>query len=93
MAKYIDVEEFQKLLNLFVEGAKDTANKMVKVEDVAPVIHARWIGTEYDGYADGYPVYDTYECSNCHEEHYGEVDTLTNYCPHCGAKMDLEETK
>lgn len=21
------------------------------------------------------------------EEHYGEKDTLTNYCPHCGADM------
>lgn len=55
------------------------------------LIHARWIGTEYDGYADGNPVYDTFECSHCGEEHQGEVDTLTNYCPHCGAKMDADE--
>lgn len=31
--------------------------------DVAPVRHGRWIGTEYDGYANGFPVYDVYECS------------------------------
>ena len=59
--------------------------------DVAPVIHAHWIGTEYDGYADGHPVYDTYECSNCRNE----IDTdgyepMFDYCPKCGAKMDEE---
>ena len=47
----------------------------------------QWIGTEYDGYADGCPVYDTFECSECGWEHYGEEDTLTNYCSNCGAKM------
>lgn len=56
--------------------------------DAVPVVHGRWIGVEYDGYADGYPVYDLYECSICGEEHKGEYDTLTNYCPNCGAKMD-----
>lgn len=47
----------------------------------------RWVGTEYSGYADGSPVYDTFECSNCREEHYGEADALSSYCPHCGARM------
>lgn len=35
---------------------------------VAPVRHGRWIGLEYDGYADGAPVYDLWECSECGEE-------------------------
>lgn len=48
----------------------------------------RWIPIEYDGYADGYPVFDLWECSECQEEHSGDEDTLTPYCPHCGAKMD-----
>jgi Zn finger protein HypA/HybF involved in hydrogenase expression len=48
----------------------------------------RWIPTEYDGYADGYPVYDAFECSECGHEHNGEEDTLTAFCPDCGAKMD-----
>lgn len=52
--------------------------------------HGHWIGIEYDGYADGNPVYDVFECSVCHDEHYGESDTLTDYCPACGAKMDEE---
>jgi len=55
--------------------------------DAAPVVHGRWVGIEYDGYADGNPVYDLWECSVCAEEHKGELDTLSNYCPNCGAKM------
>ena len=46
-----------------------------------------WIPTEYDSYADGNPVWDKWECSECGCEHNGEEDTLTAYCPDCGAKM------
>ena len=53
--------------------------------------HGRWIPTEYDGYADGKPVYDAFECSECGHEHRGEEDTLTAFCPDCGARMDLTE--
>ena len=30
--------------------------------DVVPVVHGEWIGVEYDGYADGNPVYNVWEC-------------------------------
>jgi hypothetical protein len=62
--------------------------------DSAPTIEAeparseKWIGIEFDGYADGCPVYYLWECSGCHGEHEGEADTLTDYCPNCGARMD-----
>ena len=56
--------------------------------DAVEVVHAKWIPLEYDGYADGNPVWDLWECSECQEEHSGDEDTLTNYCPNCGAKMD-----
>lgn len=55
--------------------------------------HGRWIGVEYDGYADGSPVYDVWECSECRIEHYGEYDTLSDYCPNCSTKMNLENAK
>jgi rubrerythrin len=54
------------------------------------VKHGRWIPLEYDGYADGNPVYDLWECSECQEEHSGDEDTLTPYCPNCGAKMEAD---
>lgn len=56
--------------------------------DAVPVKHGHWIGIEFDGYADGYPVYDVWECSVCGNEIYGE-DT-PDYCCDCGAKMDEE---
>ena len=56
--------------------------------DAVPVVHGRWIPIEYDGFADGNPVWDLWECSECQEEHRGDEDTLTPYCPNCGAKMD-----
>lgn len=55
------------------------------------MVPGHWIGIEYDGYADGNPVYDVWECSECGEEHRGEYDTLSNYCPNCGAKMSGTE--
>jgi hypothetical protein len=40
-----------------------------------------------DGYADGYPVFDTWECPNCAEVY--ELDGQKyNYCPKCGQHID-----
>lgn len=50
----------------------------------------RWIPLEYDGYADGNPVWDKWECSECGWEHEGDEDTLTAYCPNCGAEMEVK---
>ena len=92
MPRYIDADKIKwNYLPLAALGEHtfaydfDIAN--MPAEDVAPIIHAHWIGVEYDGYADGNPVYDVFECSNCDGEHFGEEDTLTAYCPYCGAKM------
>lgn len=49
----------------------------------------KWWGIEYDGYADGSPVYELWECTRCGEEHSGDADTLPSYCPQCGAKMEV----
>lgn len=56
--------------------------------DVAPVVHARWEegnGEWVEMLGDWY-LKSTYICSNCHEEE----SRKTDYCPNCGAKMDLE---
>ena len=57
--------------------------------DAEPVRHGRWIPIEYDSYADGAPVWDKWECSECGHEHKGEEDTLTAFCPDCGERMNL----
>lgn len=56
--------------------------------DAEPVKHGRWIHTDA---AASWDAKD--ECSVCH---YATVDRINlshfNYCPNCGAKMDLEES-
>ena len=55
--------------------------------DAEPVRHGKWVEAEY---------YDdiVYKCSACKEEFAlidgTPKDNLYNYCPHCGAKMDLK---
>ena len=52
--------------------------------DAVPVVHGRWEEAD-DG--------DGVVCSVCREDFcniYLEVDRF-NYCPNCGAKMDLSE--
>lgn len=57
--------------------------EIIPAADVKEVQHGKWeyIGTDKKGYV--------YRCSNCA----GRIglDYETNYCPNCGAKMDLED--
>jgi len=63
----------------------------IPAADVAPVKHGHWVG-EYDGYADGFPVYDMWSCSVCGWDCDGVDEEPTwDYCPHCGAHMDMDK--
>lgn len=103
MAKYIEREVFREVLRKSHNAHARTSREVSLLArdvrllneqpaaDVAPVVHGRWIGLEYDGYADGFPVYNLWECSECGEEVRGEdVPDTHPYCNGCGAKMDLE---
>lgn len=67
--------------------------------DVAPVVHARWIPSESD-FDDDDTLFDgeeccDWQCSACREDICYEdpmpMKLLPNYCPNCGAKMDIED--
>ena len=45
---------------------------------------------ESDGYADGYPVYDTWICPRCGHNYETECDHY-DYCPKCGQRLDWSE--
>lgn len=51
--------------------------------DVKPIVHAHWID----------PKYGVYKCSNC--RHFLDFSGVNagrgdaNYCPNCGAKMEI----
>lgn len=49
------------------------------IEDVAPVVHGRWIKTDYK------PMIFT-KCSICGRR--VEIQNKSSFCPRCGAKMD-----
>lgn len=68
--------------------AEDAVNEAPTV-DAEPVRHGKWIGTEFDGYADGVPVYYEWKCSACGCIVEEEEPTWI-FCPNCGAKMDGE---
>lgn len=49
-------------------------------------MRGRWVGIDFDGYADGNPVYYTWKCSvcNCLVE---DDEPTWDFCPNCGADM------
>ena len=63
------------------------------VVNAVEVVHGRWIHDCVEGcnpFVDSLPIWvDVMQCSVCKE--YIEGSHGTNYCPNCGAKMDLED--
>ena len=93
MKNYMGYVSVDKLLD-YANNQKDhmlDANDIARfpTADVAPVVHAHWTNT-IDRWHDG----ETY-CSACGGEagaEYGRYTYLeTEYCPHCGARMDEQE--
>ena len=58
--------------------------KSIQAADVASVVHGKWIDVrEKQLFGDHY-----FLCSNCKSRNGSMIPF--NYCPNCGAKMDLE---
>lgn len=55
--------------------------------DAVPVRHGRWKGLVYDGDIVDSLVFHIWMCSECGQRHFGYKNTLTNFCPNCGADM------
>ena len=113
MKRYIDAENAKSYiygqfvdrfppftLGAIIEGMDD-----IETEEVAPVVHAKWIEEEEpceivfitpDGKATT-ELYIEFKCSNCKRytgyvySHY--LACQNEYCQHCGAKMDGKEGK
>ena len=95
MADYIDREELLEDLERFAPECRAAflIIRKQKGVDIAGVEHGRWLSDSVSG---------KHFCSACDEFalsfrkdrwSVGELYEvfLTDYCPHCGAKMDLEE--
>lgn len=92
MLRYIDADRLEPDVFTMNKGLAISQSQIANapIADVQPVIHAKWLGAESDGYSDGFPVYTTWKCSNCGAEFECE-DMDFHYCPRCGAYMDQEE--
>lgn len=84
MAEYIDLEKL--LQNVcrcagFEKGCSKDKCSLWKAPaaDVAPVVHARWIAQD--------ETFTRFMCSHCNSKNHRGGD---NYCPNCGAKVDLK---
>ena len=99
----IITEQIERLRTLadiakdIADNSTDTVKTLREAADTIEQLAAkvrpktgRWIPVGYDGYADGSPVIDEWECSNCGYEHYGDDQTLTAFCPCCGCEMTKE---
>ena len=77
---YADLCEKSRLLLGFSRDNPAYYGLFLNSADVAPVRHGRWVDTDSE-FA---------QCSLCKYPVYAAWNS-TNYCPNCGAKMDLEE--
>lgn len=97
MPRYIDAELFSKNLMMQVYLAEDEdftkafvrgmelvkkAEEETPTADVQEVKHGRWL---FGRFGCGWCS----ECGECGLDT-SELDAAGNYCPNCGAKMDLE---
>ena len=77
--------------NALIEFARNHINGMIDCNDIArfptidaePVRHGRWINPRLNKY--GHP------CHQCNQCLFVASQKDRNYCPDCGAKMDLKE--
>lgn len=90
---------YTELANGILKAVNYIHNEIRRV-DAVPVVHGYWHIDDYDsGEPDGYAAFIEVHCSKCGYELcaesgqygwcYGDPFPL-NYCPNCGAVMDLE---
>lgn len=70
-------DETEQVLNSIIEQTR-----ALPIEDVVPVIHAKWLAFSDPVLKVKFTCY----CSNCNEKSIRRYP----YCPGCGAKMDGE---
>lgn len=90
MAEYIDREKYCEETCRCDKNYCDKARCSIwiaKAEDVAPVVHGRWIDSgvrDDDGNGE-------YTCSRCDHNDRHSPSIIVPHCWFCGAKMDLKQ--
>lgn len=89
MAEYIDREKAKRLLHIEYAYAAEQLLDEIPAADVAPVVHGLWErkpSSSWRWTPSGAVAVTrtTYRCGLCGRG----TAVKSNYCPHCGAKMD-----
>ena len=91
MAEHIEREKLNNLLDEYtVLDGLYNAIQAIPAADVAPVVHGHWESDQ------GLFEMQMARCSKCKTESYLQSlievggDELPNYCPNCGARMELQ---
>ena len=96
MSRYIYITD-DCLMDIAYEHMDDdaliglqNALEEIPTADVVEVVHGEWVKDEEKSKK---LIESIYICSACHNfEAWGETEKY-NYCPNCGAKMDLKEVE
>lgn len=73
-----------------INGVEEVLRSLPSVQPESKT--GKWIGTEFDGYADGNPVFYEWQCSECGCIFEDEEPTY-KFCPNCGTKMTIKENE
>lgn len=87
MAEYIEREAAEDAAGeAYLKGLNPVwAVRDVPTADVVPVVHGRWSESKEHFYLNnGCKEWINFYCSECDAPN----NSPTDYCPHCGAKMD-----
>lgn len=90
MAEYIErgqaIQQCERHADYTAWSIKDGIES-IPAADVAPVVHASWIGYETVSWRHGSPKQRKYNrCSNCRTA----SAVRHKVCPNCGARMDAD---
>ena len=91
MAEYIEREAaIAAVKHAWAKGLEPSQYlEIISAADVAPVRHGQWI--EYTKVIIPEPYNKWEQAWKCSECGFDDGFVAYNYCPNCGAKMDLEE--
>lgn len=81
---------FSALSSAIISQEKETMADRELLQELVDREKPRYVNYEYDGYADGCPVYDTARCPECGRYFDLDYEEKCNYCPDCGQRLNWE---